>query len=158
MKRASVTGCLAAAGLCMALLNVGLCHAAAPADPVGLWHTVDDSTGKARAVVRIERNGSVLTGTLVKVLDPSAPNDARCEKCPGERRNNPIVGLIILTGLRQRAADRSTWDGGEILDPDSGTLYRARVRLSDDDRHLEVRGFVGIALLGRTQIWRRAEP
>lgn len=127
------------------------------AGPAGLWKTVDDRTGADRSIVRIEDDGKRWSGRIVKSLDPRDDPKATCGKCPGDRKDQPIVGMAILTGLTRSANDARLWEGGEILDPDSGGLYRARIRLSEDGRSLEVRGFLGVSLFGRTQVWRRAE-
>lgn len=139
-------------------LSVGASSLASPGmDPIGLWRTVDDRNGHDRSVIRIDRQGAVLSGRVVRSLDPRDDPAARCGKCPGDRKDQPIVGMALLSGLRPSIADPRLWEGGEILDPDSGSIYRARVRLSEDGRTLEVRGFLGVALLGRTQVWKRAE-
>jgi uncharacterized protein (DUF2147 family) len=125
--------------------------------PAGLWKTVDDRTGADRSIVRIENDGKHWSGRVVKSLDARDDPKATCRKCPGDRKDQPIVGMTILTGLTRSANDARLWEGGEILDPDSGGLYRARMRLSEDGRTLEVRGFLGVSLFGRTQVWQRAE-
>jgi hypothetical protein len=128
--------------------------------PAGLWKTFSDSTGEAEALVRIESvhdelHGDEWRGRVVKVFSPPAPKpDPVCERCDGELKNKPVVGLTIIQGLH---ADGAGLSGGTILDPDSGTVYRCRMRLAEDGRKLEVRGFVGVALFGRTQVWSRAE-
>jgi uncharacterized protein (DUF2147 family) len=126
--------------------------AQATASPVGTWHTVDETTGKPRGVVEIvERNG-VLTGIIRGTLVPGEP-EGICDKCPGDRRNQPITGLEMIRNVRR---DGNTWGGGELLDPDNGKTYRIKLTPSPDGRTLEVRGFIGISLFGRTQTWRRA--
>src|SRR3989442_6777258 len=85
---------------------------------------------------------------------PSNSPNPLCEECSGELRNAPIVGMKILRRLRW---DGEQYSGGEILDPDDGKVYRCRVRLVDGGRKLEVHGFVGVPLLGRTQTWLRAD-
>ncbi len=123
-----------------------------PPTPVGTWHTVDETTGKPRGVVEIvERNG-VLTGIIRGTLVPGEP-EGLCDKCPGDRRNQPITGLEMIRNVRR---DGNTWGGGELLDPDNGKTYRIKLTPSPDGRTLEVRGFIGISLFGRTQTWRRA--
>ncbi len=120
--------------------------------PAGLWRTFDDRTGRERASVLIERQGDVLTGRIVGVVNPA--DGARiCEQCPGERKGKPILGLTIITGMRR---DGDHWGGGQILDPQTGSVYRCTMRLSDGGRTLIVRGFVGFSLFGRSQTWRRA--
>lgn len=125
--------------------------------PVGLWRTIDDRTGADRAQVRIENEGTRLVGRIVRSLNPKDRADAVCEKCPGDRQGKPIIGMAMLTGLTASAGTPRVWDGGEILDPDSGKTYRAQIQLSDDGQTLQVRGFVGISLFGRTQTWTRVQ-
>ena len=123
-----------------------------PPTPVGTWHTVDEKTGQPRGIVEIvERNG-VLTGIIRGTLVPGEP-EGLCDKCPGDRRNQPITGLEMIRNVRR---DGNTWGGGELLDPDNGKTYRIKLTPSPDGRTLEVRGFIGISLFGRTQTWRRA--
>jgi uncharacterized protein (DUF2147 family) len=60
--------------------------------------------------------------------------------------------MTILSGLKRTD---SGWEDGEILDPNKGKVYRAKAKLVDGGRQLEVRGFIGVALFGRTQTWIR---
>lgn len=121
--------------------------------PTGSWVTIDDSTGKPKSVVEIYQaaNGT-LAGRVAEVLQSDRGPDPVCEKCRGERRNQPVEGMVILWGM-ERAGD--TWEGGKILDPATGKIYSARLTPIDGGKKLEVRGFVGFSLLGRTQIWVR---
>jgi len=134
--------------------------ATAPAglsSPVGKWHTIDDKDGKPRGVIEIiERNG-MLEGRIAGTLRAGEQPGMVCTKCPGERRGQKMLGLLILSGLkREGGGAESAWSGGEILDPDSGKVYRVKVQLEDGGRTLSVRGYLGVALLGRTQRWQRA--
>ena len=139
----------------LALLLIGLALPAfGQATPVGLWRTVDDTTGREKGLVRIVDQGGVLSGRIEGSLDPSEPPHRICDLCTDERKGKPLLGLTILRGVRQSAA--GVWGGGDILDPDNGKVYRVRLRLLKDGKELEVRGYVGIPLLGRTQIWTRA--
>lgn len=122
-------------------------------DAVGLWRTLNERTGQAEGLVRITDLDGELRGEVVKVFSPPAPSpNPLCEECSGERHNKPVVGMTILRGLRW---DGEQYAGGEILDPDNGTVYRCRVRVVDGGNKLEVRGFIGVSLFGRTQIWLR---
>jgi uncharacterized protein (DUF2147 family) len=137
------------------LIAVSAAALAQPATPAGLWKTYRDRTGEADGLVRVVEVDGEFEGTVQAVFSPpaSSPNPL-CEECSGELRNAPIVGIKILQRLRW---DGEQYSGGEILDPDDGKVYRCRVRLVDGGRKLEVRGFVGIPLLGRTQTWLRAD-
>lgn len=121
------------------------------ASPTGLWKTIDDETGQAKALVRLSEDGGVLSGRIAKLFNPSRPDPA-CDQCTDERKGKPIEGMTILNGLKRT---EDGWEGGEILDPNNGKIYRAKAKLLDGGSRLEVRGFVGISLFGRTQTWIR---
>ncbi len=134
--------------------------AAAPAraddtTPVGKWKTIDDKTGKPKSIVAIWEEGGKLYGKVDQLLDPK-PDDPNpvCKKCDGELKDKPILGMRILWDLSKSG---DTWSGGRIMDPDNGKTYRCNVTLSDGGKKLLVRGFIGMALLGRTQTWLREE-
>lgn len=129
----------------------------AQATPLGLWKTIDEDSGKAKSLVRISEHNGILDGRIEKLLDPDDPPDAVCEKCSDERRNKPVQGMIILRNVKKSSQAATLWEGGDILDPEDGKLYRVRLMPSPDGRRLEVRGYVGVPLLGRTQTWLRVE-
>jgi uncharacterized protein (DUF2147 family) len=124
--------------------------------PVGLWKTVDDETGKEKSYVRIVDSAGVLTGKVEKILDP-AKADSKCVKCSDDRKDQPNLGLTIIRGVKPHAGNPEQWDGGEILDPNNGKTYRVRLQPVDGGKKLEVRGYIGTPLLGRTQTWLRIE-
>jgi uncharacterized protein (DUF2147 family) len=134
------------------LLSAALVHAQPTDTPVGLWQTIDDETRQPKALVRILEEGGQLVGRVEKIL--SDRPDAVCEACTDARRGKPVQGMTILTGLRK---DGQAWTGGEILDPKNGKVYQARATLADGGRKLDVRGFIGVALIGRTQTWIREQ-
>lgn len=74
-----------------------------------------------------------------------------CAKCPGNFKNKPIQGLAFVWGLKDKG--NGEWDGGHLLDPKTGKIYRAKMTLNG--RKLYVRGYVGFSVLGRTQVWIR---
>ena len=123
-----------------------------PATPVGLWRTFDDRTGRERGLVRIWEQNGVLFGSVAATVDP-AEAKRTCDKCRDDRRGKPILGLNIIRGMTR---DGDRWTGGEILDPETGQTYRCSIRLEDAGSKLVVRGFLGISLLGRSQVWVRA--
>jgi uncharacterized protein (DUF2147 family) len=131
-------------------------HAHAQATPAGLWKTIDDETRKEKSLVRISEAGGVYTGRIEKLLDPSK-QDAVCDKCSDERKDKPLVGLTIIQGVKHSADDPARWDAGEILDPNNGKSYKVRLTPADGGKRLDVRGYIGAPLLGRTQTWIRVE-
>ena len=143
------------AALLILLGLLGAPAGAQEATPAGLWKTFSDKTGQADGLVRIVEVNGELQGTVEKVFSPPAPSaNPLCEDCPGELKDKPVVGMRILHGLRRQGEEFS---GGEILDPDDGRVYRCRMRLVQGGRKLEVRGYIGIELFGRTQVWERQD-
>jgi uncharacterized protein (DUF2147 family) len=143
--------------LLTALAVLAACGAAfAQASPVGVWKSIDDKTKTERSQVRISESGGVLTGRIEKLLAPDAKPDAKCDKCEDDRKDQPMVGLEIIRGVKKADAD-NTWDGGTILDPAEGKVYKVRMQTAEGGKKLEVRGYVGMPMLGRTQTWVRVE-
>jgi len=125
---------------------------AGPLTPVGRWKTIDDKTGKPKAIVVLYIDNGRLFGRVEATLDPNGKKI--CDLCKDERRNQPIVGMVILRGL---AAHGEEYSGGDILDPDNGSVYRCKLHLQNGGQQLSVRGYIGFSLLGRSQVWTR-EP
>ena len=122
--------------------------------PVGRWQTIDDETGKPKSVVEIQQaaDGS-LSGEVAEILRSEQGENPVCNACDGERKDKPIAGMTILWGLKPDG--EGVWSGGTILDPAKGKTYRAKVTLLEDGAKLEMRGYIGIEALGRTQTWIR---
>ena len=126
----------------------------APAEnsPAGLWKTIDDKSGKPRSIVRIVEENGVFSGVVEKGLQADDNPNRVCDKCDPPRKNQRILGMTFMWGLKK---DGNEYKGGEILDPDNGKIYKCKMKLSDDNKKLDVRGFIGFSLLGRTQTWFR---
>jgi uncharacterized protein (DUF2147 family) len=126
---------------------------ASQASPAGRWKTIDDTTGKAKSIVRIHEENGRLYGTIETLFDPPVPHPT-CYLCSGARKDQPLVGLQVLWGFH---SDSGQWSGGQILDPETGKIYRAWLALEDDGRRLRLHGYNGIPIFGRTAYWVRAE-
>ena len=135
----------------LASLASALLHAQTP---VGVWKTIDDATGKEKSLVRITETAGVLSGKVEKGLDPAQAPDSRCDTCTDSRKGQPIVGMTIIRNVKKNEA---MWDGGDILDPNNGKVYRVRLTPSSDNKQLEVRGYFGTPMFGRSQTWVRVE-
>lgn len=136
--------------LLVLMLTVLYLPLACAESPVGMWTTIDDKTGEKRAVIELVEKGGVLNGTIVKVYSQSDDTGV-CAKCPDKFKDKPIIGLQFLWGLKDRGDD--VWDDGKILDAQSGKIYNVKATVKGDK--LYVRGYIGISLLGRTQVWVR---
>jgi uncharacterized protein (DUF2147 family) len=135
-------------------LLVGLpaaAHAVGSQSPLGLWKTFDDKTGTPRALVRIYLQDEKYFGRIEQSFAPGAETRV-CSVCKDDRKNQPIIGLLIIRNMTLRDGE---YGGGDILDPDSGSVYRCKFHLEGDGGVLVVRGFIGFSLLGRSQTWRR---
>jgi uncharacterized protein (DUF2147 family) len=119
----------------------------------GLWEQVDDNTGEVQSWFRVvERNG-IYEGTIVKMfLKPGDDPNPICTRCEGEQKNAPVLGLTIIKGLQRKGLN---YENGTVLDPMSGSVYNAMIQVQPDGKKLTFRGYLGIALLGRSQIWNR---
>jgi uncharacterized protein (DUF2147 family) len=132
-----------------------LARGAGPAHGVqGMWETVDDKTHKPRGVVHIYKEHGLFFGKIASSFDPKEAREV-CRPCSGALHNKPIVGLVILRDMRQNGNEFS---GGTIVDPETGEVYRCKMTLEDNGSKLTVRGYVGMSLFGRTQVWTRYTP
>ena len=146
---------LAALSVLPFLAAAAFCQGSAQISPAGRWKTIDDATGKAKAIVVVREENGKLYGKVEKVLDSDQPGpNPLCLKCEGALKNQPVTGLQILWDMKRDGAE---WTGGQILDPHNGKVYRCIVALDDGGRKLKVRGYIGIALIGRTEYWQRIE-
>ena len=150
--RALAAPALAAAAL---MLVSPALRAQAADSPVGLWKNIDDETHKAKALIRITEKDGVISGRIEKILTDKP--DAVCDKCTDERKDQPVQGMTIVRGIRRNADEPGLFDGGRILDPNNGKEYRSQMRLVEGGRKLEVRGYIGAPLFGRTQTWIRED-
>jgi len=123
--------------------------------PVGLWKTVSDKTGEPKSFVMITLENGELVGKIEKLIRKPGQNpNPLCKNCPGDKKDQPIQGMGILWGLTE---DEDEWSGGYILDPNNGKSYKCLVQVVENGRKLQVRGYIGFSIFGRTQIWHRVE-
>jgi uncharacterized protein (DUF2147 family) len=135
------------------LIASTLAVAAQANTPAGRWHTIDDKTGETKSVVTIEEAGGVLRGKVSQILRKGADPAAKCDKCTDDRKDQTILGMEIIRGVK-KSSGNDYWDGGEILDPEEGKLYRVRLTPIEGGAKLQVRGFLGP--FWRNQVWVKA--
>jgi uncharacterized protein (DUF2147 family) len=126
--------------------------AAAADSPIGLWKTVDDKTGAARAIVRIYEQDGRLFGKIEGSFTPGAEHRV-CGVCDDDRKDQPMLGLVIIRNMKHVDDE---YGGGDILDPDTGRVYHCKMHV-EGGTHLVVRGYIGFSLLGRNQTWQRVQ-
>jgi len=125
-------------------------------DPaVGVWKTIDDKTNEPASLIKIEQVNGVLEGTIIKTFQkPNEKPLVYCNLCKDDRKDKPIIGMKIMTELKRDKP--GAWSDGKILDPEEGEVYRVKI-VTEDGKKMDVRGYIGVPLLGRTQIWYKAE-
>lgn len=128
--------------------------ALAQATPVGVWRNIDDKTGEVKAEIRISETAGALNARIEKRLGKDSKPDAVCTECSDDRKGQPLDGLEIVRGVR-KVEGKDVWEGGKILDPESGREYNARLTPVDGGKKLDVRGYIGP--FGRTQTWVRVQ-
>jgi uncharacterized protein (DUF2147 family) len=126
------------------------------AGPSGLWHTISDVDGKPRGVVQLQVVDGELRGVVAGTLRAGEDPGRICGRCTGARHNQPLSGMTILWGLRPDPRNSRQFVNGSVLDPDTGDIYSASLRLSSNGQSLELRGYFMLPLVGRSQTWMRA--
>jgi len=99
--------------------------------------------------VEICKKDGKLHGKIVKLL--TSPEDELCTECPGDKKNEPLLGMEILWDLEDQGDE---YDDGEIMDPKNGKVYSCKLWL-EAENELIVRGYLGFSMLGRSQTWYR---
>jgi uncharacterized protein (DUF2147 family) len=123
--------------------------------PVGTWQTVDDNTNEVRAEIQIVEQNGVLSGRIKKSFNKDTTESTLCEECKDDRKNQPILGLEIVRGVKREGADNLWAGGGKILDPENGKEYTVRMVPQEEGKKLRVRGYIGPFY--RTQVWIRTQ-
>ncbi|WP_293872014.1 DUF2147 domain-containing protein [Flavobacterium sp.] len=116
----------------------------------GKWKTIDDETGKEKGIVDIFEHKGKVYGKIIEIFEADKKH-LKCEKCEGEAKSKPILGMVIIKGLKNKG---DFYDGGKIVDPKNGKSYHCKITLEAKDK-LVVRGYIGIPLFGRSQTWIR---
>jgi uncharacterized protein (DUF2147 family) len=131
-------------------------HSQPPQTVAGFWAQVGDDGKIGGWFYFTQRSDGLFDGRLVKMIkqpgDQPQPMINVCAKCEGDQKDAPMLGLTIVKGMKR---DGNKYEEGSILDPRDGTLYHALMEMSGDGQKLAVRGYLGIPLLGQTQVWQR---
>jgi uncharacterized protein (DUF2147 family) len=140
--------------LIAALLAAGAAQAQSVAPtPVGLWKSyINGENGAVRSLVRVTESNGLYLARIEKVVDPKYVKT--CQGCKGELEGKPVEGMIFMSGLRK---DGDKYVDGKLTDPETGSVYSAKLTPAADNKSMEVRGFLGVSLLGKSQTFDRIE-
>ncbi len=116
----------------------------------GKWKTIDDETGETKSIVEIYENNGKVYGKIVDILTDN--RDAICSKCEDDKKDKPVLGMVIIDGLKK---EDEVYEGGTILNPENGKVYKCRLKIEEDEDTLQVRGYV--AFFYKTQYWKRVD-
>jgi uncharacterized protein (DUF2147 family) len=125
-------------------------RAAETPSPIGLWKNED-------ATFEIFENGGKLGARIVSLREPKTPEGKEktdIHNPDRSKKERPIIGLVFMSGFSRKSDLR--WDNGTIYDPKTGSTYSCFMEL-DGPNKIKVRGFIGISLIGRTDVWTRAQ-
>lgn len=117
----------------------------------GMWKTVGDADGTEKSIVEIYEKEGKYYGKVVKLL-PAAKHKT-CENCPGDLKNKPITGMVVLKDLKKTSKGGQD---GKAIDPSNGKTYNCFIELENPDK-LKLRGYIGVPTIGRTQYWYRVK-
>lgn len=115
----------------------------------GKWKSVDDETGEEKSIVEIFKKNGKAYGKIIKILGAEHQN-VTCDKCDDDdpRKDKKVIGMEIIKALEW---DDDEWDGGTILDPEDGKVYKCKMWVKNGN--LILRGYIGFSLIGRSQTW-----
>jgi len=118
---------------------------------VGVW-----KTGDGNAMVKIYKNGEKFQGKIVWLKEPNDPETGKPKLDKNHTdeasRTRPILGLVNIWGFTYK--DKNVWEEGNIYDPKNGNTYSCTIKMLNPNT-LEVRGFIGVSLIGRTDTWTK---
>jgi len=139
------------------LLLCAQAQAQAQLSPLGMWTPIDEASGKPSAEIVISMNAAgTLSGVIQKTLIVAPGASAACDKCTDDRKGKPTQGMEIIRGGK-KLDGKDVWEGGKILDPNDGKEFSVRFTPIDGGKKMEVRGYIGSPMLGKTQTWVRVD-